>query len=120
MSEKTPEELLQKRWNPDKQIVKEHWRKKKIKPFISGDCHVCGYNHDDFLVPVTIRICKKCVFKVRDRLGFIKIISELKTVTKSIDCDLCLYRTHKFCMINPHICERCMRKLGNKKKRMAW
>jgi len=83
---------------------------KRTTPLKSGVCSICG-NHDDILVPVTMRVCKQCVKYIIQKSGGVNIL-KTEPLVRDFYCDMCLNKSFTAFTINPKICQKCARKIG--------
>ncbi len=83
---------------------------RRIKPLPKGACQFC-LRIADRLVPVQIKVCKRCAEKFSRSGGNIKF--QKKEFILSY-CEHCLGKTFVLYMINPFVCIKCTSKIGRR------
>ena len=84
---------------------------RQIKPLPIGPCNLCGI-YTERLVPINIKICEKCIGKIKRHGGKIDAKREVGRYT----CDLCFKEEVISFKINPFVCVKCTTKQGKKHK----
>lgn len=85
---------------------------RQIKPLPIGPCNLCGI-YTERLVPINIKICGKCIGKIKRHGGEIDAKREVGRYT----CDLCFNEEVISFKINPFVCVKCTTKQGKRHKR---
>jgi len=81
---------------------------RQVNPLQAGSCQLC-MNYTEKLMPVNLRICKRCLEKFITKVGSQRV---LRIQPGTYYCDTCGERVFKTATINPDVCYKCMQRIG--------
>lgn len=84
---------------------------KRSRPLPKGRCQSCG-GYYERLVPVQMKICKKCALKFFNNAGFLRVVQG--PIFEEWYCDNCLGKCWMPMVVNPYICGSCSKKIGRR------